>query len=156
MKNSCDRIIYGNILVSVSAEDSTVDATLQVELWDHHEGFAKEIMETNFVNLNILSHFANMKVLKVEIRRGFLEKAMLLSPIPLPCGSFWVWGVWPPISNIGKNIQLNHLEFKMCTFGLGKHSVLPTMDAWDIKRIAEQERNGLTGQYAFPHRINEV
>lgn len=40
------------------------------------------------MNVNILSHFANIKILKVEIRRGFLENAMLLSSIPFPCGRF--------------------------------------------------------------------
>lgn len=38
-----------------------MDATLQVELWDHHEGFAEEIMETNFLNLNILSTLQEWK-----------------------------------------------------------------------------------------------
>lgn len=93
MKNSCDGVRewkYFSIHFSWGLE--TIYAMLQVELWDHHEGFAQEIRKPILVNLNILRHFASMEILKVEIRGDILENAMLLSPVPL-CGRFWECGV---------------------------------------------------------------
>lgn len=40
-------------------------------LWDHHEGLAKENAETSF-----LSHLISLNVLKVELVREFLGKAI--------------------------------------------------------------------------------
>lgn len=98
------------------------------------------------MNLNILSYFVSMKVLKVEIRRVFLEKAMLLSPTPLPYVRFLgVSGVWPLFQTLGKNTQMNYLEIEICNPELKRHNWLPTMNASDIKSITEHDRDDLPG-----------
>ena len=87
-----------------------------------------------------------MKVLQAEIRRVFLEKAMLLSPTSLPYGRFLgVLGVWPLFQTLGKNTQLNHLEIEICNPELKRHNQLPTVNASDIKSIIEHGRDALSG-----------
>lgn len=105
-------------------------------------------METKyFMNRNILHHLKSIKILKVETIKEFLEKAMLLSTIWFPqIGGFEGVGVCSSQKHWWKNVPQNHFEFEICTLELGSHKVLPIVNAWDIKRKAEQQTSALSGQ----------
>lgn len=73
------------------------------------------------MNLNILSHFASMKVLKVEIR--IFGKSYAVKPHSTSLWEFFgSVGCLTPISNIRKKYSTEPLEFEMCNLELERHN----------------------------------